>query len=269
MKKFILHIINKLGYRIEKNFNDNNMEFYAQSNHVILNKIEQGRILYQLNDFSISLRKLPSSDYEVLKQVLIKEEYAFVKSFFKLNNIIPKIMIDAGANIGLTSIYFKNTYKDLQIFCIEPEWNNFKQLTTNIENNRLADSVKVYRAGLMGVENIPLKIGSEFRDHNDWAKQTLYATDDESDIKSITIPQIMHENNIEYIDLLKIDIEGAETFLLEKETETNFLDKTKCIAIEVHDEYDCRTGIYQLLKARNFILCEYGETTMGINTNLL
>jgi hypothetical protein len=45
---------------------------------------------------------------------------------------------------------------------------------------------------------------------------------------------IFSNYNLEYLDLLKIDIEGGEKQLFESNYE-NWLPKTKCIIIELHD----------------------------------
>lgn len=44
---------------------------------------------------------------------------------------LPSQIIDAGANIGVSSVYFSSMYENSFIFAIEPEINNFKLLTFN------------------------------------------------------------------------------------------------------------------------------------------
>jgi len=48
-----------------------------------------------------------TSDVPTYDQVFIDEEYCFI------SKKAPKIIIDAGANIGLASIYFANKYPDI------------------------------------------------------------------------------------------------------------------------------------------------------------
>ena len=43
---------------------------------------------------------------------------------------------------------------------------------------------------------------------------------------------------------------------------------TKLIVIEIHDEFDCRKAIYDVLTNYNFEFHQYGELTVGINKNL-
>lgn len=230
---------------------------------LIMKEKNEELIFFQFKHIPFKVRHTDSSDLSVLKQVLIQKEYASVLSFFKTNDIPLQTVVDAGANIGLTSIFFKSVYPDVKIVCIEPDINNFEMLKSNLSFFN-KDTILLFKAGLMGKENVSLTIGTEFRGGMDWAKQTIVSTE-ESLLKSITIPQIMKQLEVDIIDLLKIDIEGAETFLLEPTTDTHFLENTKCIAIEIHDEYNCRTQIYDLLKSKGFLLLEDGETTIALN----
>ncbi|HEY7772510.1 MAG TPA: FkbM family methyltransferase, partial [Marinagarivorans sp.] len=69
--------------------------------------------------------RIPSSDVPTYQQVFIDREYQFKVSKQ------PKVIVDAGANIGLAAIYFANQYPNAKIIAIEPEKGNFDQLTAN------------------------------------------------------------------------------------------------------------------------------------------
>lgn len=43
----------------------------------------------------------------------------------------PRVIVDAGANIGLTSVFYSNKYPRAKIFAIEPEPSNFELLKKN------------------------------------------------------------------------------------------------------------------------------------------
>ncbi len=70
--------------------------------------------------------RLNTSDFPTFDQVFIQQEYDFDISR------APKVIVDAGANIGLASIYFANKYPDAKIIAIEPEQSNFKLLEMNV-----------------------------------------------------------------------------------------------------------------------------------------
>ena len=53
--------------------------------------------------------------------------------------------------------------------------------------------------------------------------------------KTINLPEIMKSYDIDYIDLLKVDIEGAEQFLLEKPNFEIVLNKVGVLLLELHN----------------------------------
>ena len=92
--------------------------------------------------------------------------------------------------------------------------------------------------------NNKYKIENKFRDGLDWSTTTIL--DPNGKVNSITIEEIFIEKKWDFIDLLKIDIEGAEAEIFK--SEVNFLSKTRVIAVEVHDEFISRIEIELILK---------------------
>lgn len=70
--------------------------------------------------------RFPSSDPDTFEQIFVSNEYDF------LVETQPQIIVDAGANIGLASIYFANNYPEAKIIAIEPEQSNFELLKKNV-----------------------------------------------------------------------------------------------------------------------------------------
>ena len=66
-----------------------------------------------------------TSDYSTFKQIYVKKDYDISIDFE------PKIIIDAGANVGLASVYFANRFPNAIIYAIEPEQSNFEALVQN------------------------------------------------------------------------------------------------------------------------------------------
>lgn len=216
---------------------------------------------------SFQARLKDSSDYDIVRQVILNGEYALAAGFFNAQNIKPNVIIDAGSNIGASTIYFKNLFPKALVFCVEPDDDNFELLSKNVSNYISEGSVFLYKAGLMGKSGLNLVINKEFRDKSSCARQ-VSIENEAKNLKSVTITDLLEGHSIEIIDLLKMDIEGAEKFLIEKDTDVSFLDITRCIAIEVHDEIVERKNIYELLKRKGFILFEQNETTFGIKKEL-
>lgn len=208
-----------------------------------------------------------ASDYDVLRQVIVLEEYKIPLSFLQNGVFEKKCIIDAGANIGATSMFFKVKFPEVNIFCIEPDAQNFSLLENNLKRFVENGSARLYNSGLTGIPGQNLMVHSNFGDGRDWAK-AIEVINEDSNLKSITIDQIVESNSINVIDLLKIDIEGGEIFLLAEDTDLEFLKITRCIAIEIHFDTNFRKRINDLLISKNFILVVDGQTTIGINRNL-
>lgn len=160
-------------------------------------------------------------DVMTLFQIFFAKEYEIKKSFS------AQLIIDCGANIGLSAVYFANEYPEAKIYAIEPDIHNFSFLKKNTEHytNVICLNQAIWSH----------KIRMEVVDigHGGWALQTRETRSDFG-IESITLEEIMEMANATNIDLLKIDVEGAEKELFSRNYE-NWLSKTRFLAIELHD----------------------------------
>lgn len=216
----------------------------------------------------VFVRKRPSTDINVFRQVFIDEEYRNVCLYFINNKISCDFIIDAGGNAGYSLIYFKRHFPNVKVVTIEPDTNNFNILAKNIELNNWSQSALALNYALHTESGLSMTISDDFRGGGDWAKTTQFS-DNETKLKSISINDVLEKYPTSIIDLLKIDIEGAERFLFESKLTSTFLSKTRVLAIEIHDEFNIREKIYSLLSEYSFIIFNSGETTIAINKNYL
>ncbi|MBA4277209.1 FkbM family methyltransferase [Flavobacterium sp.] len=231
---------------------------------------------YYVTDFKntinkrIKIRKKPSSDFQVFIQVFSIQEYlpvvnAYYNNFKNKENRSLNI-IDAGSNIGLTSLFFLDHFQNAAIICIEPEPENFKILEFNLDN--VKNSKAIIINGAIWSSNCKIKILNDFRDQLNWSFR-VEETDQADAITAYSINQLIADNNFEIVDILKIDIEGSEKQIFtHPSSNLDFLKITKCIAIEIHDEFDCREAINRVLIEYGFVLFNEGELTIGINQKL-
>lgn len=212
------------------------------------------------------IRNSKHSDYEVFKQIFNYEEYKIVLSLLKNNislNNDEKIFIDAGANVGYTTVYFSQLFNFDKIFSIEPSKDNVNILKQNIEKLDVYKNITVYQKALTHKENTNFNLDTNFRDHKDWSISTI--EDPNGNIEGITINEIIIAHNLTHITMLKIDIEGAERFIFNNESDLSFLNIVKVLALEIHNEYNIREGIYHLLIEKEFTIFESGELTIAVN----
>jgi len=138
-----------------------------------------------------------------------QNEIDFVKSFLDKGNSF----LDIGANFGLYSIIAaKIVGKNGKVFSIEPEPRNLKRLKRNLILNRVS------------VDVIPIAVGEtegevEFCSCSQGAYSGLKLSTVPGKVKKIMVPKNTLDNLSERyhwsnIDLLKMDVEGAELLVL-------------------------------------------------------
>jgi FkbM family methyltransferase len=201
-------------------------------------------------DRNVAIR-LDTTDLYCLEKVFIAEEY---RSPFPAS---PRFIVDAGANIGMATLYFAKQFPEARIFAIEPELSNFDLLARNCEN---LPNVTLVQAALW-CDRRPLMI------LNSSAEKYAFRIADKSSgspsmvtIPAITVSDILHQTDAEGIDLLKLDIEGSELELF-AENADQWLDRVKIIAIELHDRFKpgCAQAFYSALAPRKFVQEIRGE----------
>ena len=84
----------------------------------------------------ITMRNKDHSDLDVYKQIFINQEYVIFKDLVNYNYQNHEVVIiDAGANVGYTSLYFAQELLNCRIFAIEPSTDNCEILKNNMEMN--------------------------------------------------------------------------------------------------------------------------------------
>ena len=240
-------------------------EVNTQNNLLLVNK--------ENIPFSFTIRPL-SSDEKVLSQIWEHQEYIHLIEIIKKYNYLDKVgvIVDAGANIGLTSFFFKQFFPTAKIIAIEPDKDNYRMLVKNMElNNSFDNTISSINNALWINNTDQLIISNSFRDGNHWAKTVEISKQQQEYVSPITLKEIINRDGIDHkIDILKIDIEGSETYLFENESFIENLARSiKFLSLEIHDEFDSREKIHRILKEKSFTVQDIGETTFCANTNLV
>lgn len=269
-----------IGYRLKLKWHDSKfatklreqqkLRLEKISEHLFIfnnNKVTiEGRTLIEFKDKNRTFYIRPfSSDRKVCFQIFHRDEY---KSLVNIYNQLfagpAQLIIDLGANIGLTSIYLSEFYPNASIVAIEPFLESADIAEINLSRHQT--KFKIIRGGAWN-KNTSLSLKRDFRDGKEWSINLFENIN--GDIKGYSLFELLNQYK-QNIDILKIDIEGGEKILFEDECYVNsFLKNVKCIAIEIHDEFECRETIYKFLKQNGFIYFESGETTIGINKNFI
>ena len=229
---------------------------------LILLKLKLGlikKLLVPKITHPLHLRK-STSDIDTFYQVFGNLEYGRIPIKFS-----PKTIIDLGANIGLASIYFANKYPDSKIIAIEPEPSNFTVLKANTTKYK---NIILEQKAISNIDDQYIEILD--KGYGKWGFMTEIKSDNKnSGIKTITINKLSELYNFNYIDILKIDVEGAEKELFETNFE-KWIPITKCIIIELHDgiKKGCSKSLFKCISNYNFSLRIRGENLVLINEDL-
>lgn len=234
-----------------------------------ISKTEKG-ISYPLNGKTLQVvfREFPSSDLTVFNQVFLHNCYLPIiqKMEEHIDTSLPLRVIDAGANVGYSCLYFKAYFPQSEIVAIEPEAGNSAQLEKNLSLNHF--QLKQLVKGALWHKPAFLKVVRDFRDNRE-AAFTVEETAS-SDIRGFSFDEILETHHWSELDLVKIDIEGSERFLFDTEEKADaILNKTKFLAIEIHDEFNIRSTIYDHLKRNGFSYFEFDDLTLAINQKKL
>ena len=199
-----------------------------------------------------------TSDLEVFEQIFLKRHYDFAMPGHKIEHII-----DCGANIGLSSIFFAVKFPEARIIAIEPEDSNFAVLERNSGGfeNIVALKCAVWEKSAMLQIHDPGLGNYGFTTIEDRSLGN-------ASVKALGIKDIMLQFGFDHIDLLKIDIEGAEKELFSSNYE-DWLPKTKLLAIEVHDRLrpGTSTALIKALAKFDFSIFAYGESLVCVNNS--
>ena len=201
-----------------------------------------------------------SSDLFVFNQVIIEEEYSkllLMQNHEKGNLVI----IDAGANIGCTSLWFASYFPNAVIYAIEADASNFRYLEKNIRENKFSQSVLIYFNALWK-DNSVLNISDSFRGGKEDSKRIILGNvENENSVKGITISDLKELVWGRRIDIFKMDIEGAESELFpDLEHAKVFLDSIDILAVELHPECINVDVVLQYFKECGFSSDKVGET---------
>src|SRR6188768_1534660 len=84
---------------------------------------------------NVYARKYPSSDVITLLEVWGKNEYRDSIEMLQSAKIAKPKILDVGANVGYSTLYFKRYFPEAEIICIEPDKSNLLQITKNTAVN--------------------------------------------------------------------------------------------------------------------------------------
>jgi FkbM family methyltransferase len=209
-------------------------------------------------DFVFDVPDLPSFIGQ-FKEIFVENSYKFIsKSEFP-------VIIDCGANIGTSCIYFKTLYPQSKIIAFEADTQLAKILDSNLKKNNINDVRVIAKA--VWIDNNGITFSSEGADGG-----SIQGSGEKEKVDSIKFKDFLEKAG--NVDLLKIDIEGAEYDVI-KDCQDS-LTNVDNIFIEYHSWNNIDQKLSEILEIlvnnqyRYYIntICERAEPFVDVGADL-
>lgn len=210
-----------------------------------------------INETEVELvfREESIGDKGVIQQIFTNNDYALrywpqgkklLEYHNRQSNLRPSLIIDAGANIGASTLYFLCHYTNSVVFSIEPDKMNWNLLETNTQ---AFDNAFNFHGAISDTD---AELALIDPGKSDWGFTTapVESVDSESVniVKSISPTTILSHEATQNTNplIFKIDIEGGEDRLFRGDV--SWMKKFPLIIIELHDWLHPFSG-----SSRNFL----------------
>ena len=200
------------------------------------------------------------------REIFVRHSYAFISSTDK------PMIIDAGSNIGLSVLYFKWLYPQSKIIAFEPCPPLFEILKKNVEDNKLSDVTIIQSAVADKVGMIELYFPSSkpmggaatiVSKAAETKREYLKSEWETVQVKTIALSEYISEP----VELLKMDIEGAEGLSFQGLDQTKKLSEIQQGIIEFHynevSEKNSLVDLLTLLKRNHVRTTIYQERELS------
>lgn len=189
---------------------------------------------------SQNLHTLPVGRYRISFEnihdfVGLFSEIFFKDTYYLKRTAEPIRIVDCGANIGISLLYFKMRAPNATVLCFEPNPGARSILLKNIEQNHWTDSVTIKPYALSsskGTTEFYIKTGS--RSGSDASMANVFETASKEASKITVETDTLSTHLTEPVDLLKVDIEGPELVVLEELESVGAFSNIRQIQLEYH-----------------------------------
>lgn len=207
-----------------------------------------------------------TSDQAVLEQIFQTEEFNFstapqfdwIRAAYdaKLARGETPLVIDCGANNGLTCLWYAQHLPKARIVGIEPSADNVAIARQNTAQRPLVEILEA------AVNDTPGRLVIANPDAEAFAFITTDAAAGASGgVDAVTIDGLLERYGAERALIVKVDIEGAEHALFR--SNLNWLDRVDLLTVETHDWLFPGKGtsatLFQAIAGRTFEVIHKGE----------
>ena len=208
--------------------------------------------------YPVVMRVGGSSDPQVFDQIFIDADLAGVISRVR----DARVIVDLGANVGYSTIALLNAFPDAFVLAVEPDPRNAAICARNLAP--YGHRARLVQAGVWD-RSCGLKlVRGAFRDGKEWATQVRPVEPGETaDVEALAMSSLFAMCPQPVIDILKIDIEGAEATIFGAGAE-GWLESTRNFCVEIHSA-EAASVIDRALQKFRFEALQSGEYSVYLN----
>jgi FkbM family methyltransferase len=195
-----------------------------------------------------------TSDPFIFRQIMIESEY------LPLKDLRVATILDLGANIGLSSAWFLNCFPDATVFAVEADAENCAACRDNLAAYGTRARV-LHGAAWSSREMLTLHRYNSAADN--FVKHEGDTGEGQIQVQGWDIASLIEMSGFAQIDLLKIDIEGAEEAIF-RSNASAWLPRVHNLCIELHGKA-CRDAFFEALADYDFERGQSGELDLCIN----
>lgn len=183
--------------------------------------------------FDVPTREL----YLVFKEIFLTDFYSMASLAKKLPG--NPVIVDVGANAGYFNMLLLSRRPDAKIFAYEPIEQNVALFRKNLDANpSVGKQVSLNHRAVTGVPTDHITLYKE-SDSDNSVTASVYKDFEshnlkEVKVKAVSLSQILLENKLEHVDLLKLDCEGSE-YPIVYESPAEIWSKIDTVFLEVHN----------------------------------
>ena len=171
------------------------------------------------------------------------EEGVGFRSGFVPRGFVPRVVLDLGANIGVTPSVFAARWPAAKIIAVEPESRNLELLQRNCSP---ASNITIVRGAVWSCDG-DLEIQNPEADTNSFVVgEPAVAKRPLNKVPGFSIPSLMQLHALDNLDVVKMDIEGSEKDIFAANP-GQWLPYVRVLIIELHDRF--RPGCSEALDA--------------------
>ncbi|MFO0951608.1 MAG: FkbM family methyltransferase [Isosphaeraceae bacterium] len=162
-------------------------------------------------------------------------------------------VIDLGANIGFFAVYLQHVARGVRVHCFEPAGETRARLERNIAANGLGEFVTVYPLAVSDRAGVLTLKGSSLTSHRSIFDRETGTDDGDETVQTVSLAEAVALTGAESIDLLKIDVEGAEIEVVDSGDESVW-PRVRRVMVEYHDLFrpGCSTRVAEVLRSQEF-----------------